>query len=91
MIWRYDPIVLSSVTTVDFHRETYARIAAALDGCTRRSVISLMDVYRKAEKRLRDMSREGVTLAAEDDRRRTWWRRWYRTWPRWPPAMAWRS
>jgi hypothetical protein len=52
VIWRYDPIILSNMTDTDFHRRTYMQIAEALRGHTQRSVVSLMDVYRKAVKRL---------------------------------------
>ena len=63
VIWRYDPIVLSSATGADFHLERYARIAAALRGYTTRSVISIMDRYRKVEKRLVALATQGITLA----------------------------
>jgi hypothetical protein len=62
VIWRYDPIVLSSVTDAGFHRERYAAIAERLHGYTTRSVISIVDVYRKAERRLRALIDQGVTL-----------------------------
>jgi len=62
VIWRYDPIVLSEVTPVEFHSSAHAHIAAALAGCTRRNVISILDIYRKAHKRLAQLSREGVTV-----------------------------
>ncbi len=62
VIWRYDPIVLSSITDVDFHRERYARIAAQLRGYTARSVISFVDVYRKAARRLQTLAAQGVTF-----------------------------
>lgn len=48
VIWRYDPIVLSSATDVAFHQDRYAWIAERLHGCTTRSVISFVDIYRKA-------------------------------------------
>ncbi len=62
VIWRYDPIVFSQVTGPEFHQHTYRRIAQALRGYTRRSVISLLDVYHKAEKRLRALAKQGVEL-----------------------------
>ena len=66
VIWRYDPIVWSNVTGPEFHQQTYERIAQALRGYTRRSVISLLDVYRKAEKRLKALAQHGVELATPD-------------------------
>ena len=62
VIWRYDPIVLSSVTDAAFHQERYAWIAAQLQGFTTRSVISILDLYRKAQRRLRALAAHGVTI-----------------------------
>ena len=62
VIWRYDPIVFSNMTGPEFHQATYRRIAQALRGYTYRSVISIVDVYRKAQKRLRELAKQGVEL-----------------------------
>jgi len=67
VIWRYDPIVWSNVTRTEFHQQTYGRIARALRGYTRRSVISLLDSYRKAEKRLKALAQQGIGLATPDE------------------------
>ena len=66
VIWRYDPIVFSNLTSPEFHARTYARIARALRGYTRRSVISLVDAYRKSERRLRALASQGIALTAPD-------------------------
>ncbi|MGQ9889750.1 MAG: DUF1848 domain-containing protein [Aggregatilineales bacterium] len=64
VIWRYDPIVLTSQTPLQFHADTFAQIAAALRGSTRRAVISVMTPYRKAQRRLNALERQfGVRLA----------------------------
>lgn len=52
VIWRYDPILLSDVTNQDFHLENFTRIAQRLDGATQRVVISIVDPYDKAARRL---------------------------------------
>ena len=62
VIWRYDPIVLSSLTDAEFHQKRYAWIAAQLQGYTTRSVISILDIYRKAERRLHALAAHGVTI-----------------------------
>ncbi len=62
MIWRYDPIVFSSETDASFHREVYRRLAAALRGCTLRSVISIMDHYPKIQSRLKSLAEQGLIL-----------------------------
>jgi hypothetical protein len=66
VIWRYDPIVFSNVTGREFHQQTYERIAQALRGYTHRSVISILDVYHKAEKRLKALAQHGIELATLD-------------------------
>jgi hypothetical protein len=53
VIWRYDPLVFTSLTTADFHRDNYGQLAETLRGYTHRSVVSLVDKYRKAERRLK--------------------------------------
>ena len=67
VIWRYDPIVWSDITGLEFHRRTYERIARALRGYTCRSVISFLDIYRKAEKRLKALAQQGIGLATPDE------------------------
>ena len=62
VIWRYDPIVFSSRTDAAFHQERYAWIAAQLQGYTTRSVISILDVYRKAQRRLRALAAQGMAI-----------------------------
>lgn len=52
VIWRYDPIAISPATPPEYHLERLERIAADLDGYTRRLTISFMDFYSKAVRRL---------------------------------------
>ncbi len=62
LIWRYDPIVFTGQTGAAFHSDAYRRIAAALQGATRRSVISIMDHYAKARSRLSRLEHQGFRL-----------------------------
>ena len=62
VIWRYDPIVFTHQTGVNFHIETYQKIVEELRGFTQRSVISVVDIYRKASKRLRDLQSQGMEV-----------------------------
>lgn len=63
VIWRYDPIILSSATPPSFHLEKVERLARELSGSTTRLVISFFDPYRKAEPRLKSLEREyGVVV-----------------------------
>ena len=53
VIWRYDPLVFTSLTDAEFHRQNYGQLAGMLKQYTTRSIVSLMDRYRKAERRLK--------------------------------------
>lgn len=62
VIWRYDPVVLSTMTGVDFHVARFATIAKALKGRTRRVIISLVDVYKSITARLAALEAGGLQL-----------------------------
>ena len=60
VIWRYDPVVITSHTGYDYHRRNFEYLARALEGRTKRVVISLMDGYRKT---LSELKKAGLTEA----------------------------
>ena len=62
VIWRYDPIVFTRISDLNFHRETYQRIAEGLNGHTNRCIISMVDIYRKAAKRLQLLESKGIRI-----------------------------
>jgi len=64
VIWRYDPIVFTGLTPPAFHRENFQRLAESFRGYTQRSVVSVVDRYRKIEDRLKRL--EGTPAAVED-------------------------
>ncbi|MBI2235754.1 MAG: DUF1848 domain-containing protein [Magnetospirillum sp.] len=64
VVWRYDPIVFSSLTPAAWHEETFARLAGRLEGVVDEVVISFANVYRKT---LRNVS------AAARAHRFDWW------------------
>jgi hypothetical protein len=55
-IWRYDPVVFTGMTPPSFHEENFQQLAAALRGHTRRVVVSIVDMYRKIEKRMKTLA-----------------------------------
>jgi len=59
VIWRYDPILLTSVTGEDFHRRNFSELARNLAGSVRRVIISIYDEYREARLRLFELERKG--------------------------------
>lgn len=59
-IWRYDPIVFTTVTDARFHVETFTRLARALRGYTRRVVVSIADDYAASRRRMGTLRQRGV-------------------------------
>jgi hypothetical protein len=52
VVWRYDTILLSSLTQVEFHLDNFVRIASSLRGYTNECVISFAQIYRKTRRNL---------------------------------------
>jgi hypothetical protein len=63
VIWRYDPIVLSSLTDSDFHKRTFHYISGELEGHTRRCIMSAVNPYRKAKRRFME---RGIELLSSE-------------------------
>ncbi len=62
VIWRYDPVIISNITNIEFHTNTYKNIAESLRNYTQRSVISILDIYPKLKKRLTALKESGVEI-----------------------------
>ena len=62
VVWRYDPIVISNITGIEFHTSTYKNIAETLRNHTHRSVISLLDIYPKLKKRFKALKDSGIEI-----------------------------
>jgi len=62
VLWRYDPVVFSNATNPEFQRKTYETIARQLRGYTSRSIISVVNIYRKVRRRLTALSEVGIAL-----------------------------
>ncbi len=61
-VWRYDPVLLTSLTPPAWHRETFARLAEALSGATDEVVLSFAQIYAKTRTNLtRAAQRHGFT------------------------------
>ena len=59
VIWRYDPVILTSVTDDKFHYHSFKNISQNLSGSVRRVIISIFDEYQGAMKRLSALEKEG--------------------------------
>ncbi|KAA3662593.1 MAG: DUF1848 domain-containing protein [Calditrichaeota bacterium] len=72
IIWRYDPIILSSETPLQWHVENFHFLAEHLSGATQRCIFSFVDLYKKTKYALKKLSEQGIALfdASEDDQRK---------------------
>ncbi|GHV91265.1 hypothetical protein AGMMS50268_17680 [Spirochaetia bacterium] len=62
VIWRYDPIFLSSLTDRDFHLRNFKALARELAGKVRRVIISIYDEYGGAKRRLAALEKAGSLI-----------------------------
>lgn len=54
VLWRYDPILLDPVWTVERHLEAFSKMAAILEGAATLCTLSFLDVYREIAPALRE-------------------------------------
>lgn len=53
IIWRYDPIVLSPGTPVDFHKRNFSELAQSISPFSFRVIVSFLDWYPKVTRRFK--------------------------------------
>ena len=58
-LWRYDPVILSAATPIEYHAGRFASIARALEGRTRRCYFSFLDLYGKTRRNLVALEKRG--------------------------------
>ncbi len=54
VVWRYDPILLNDVYTIQYHVQAFTEIAHSLCGYTDKVVISFLDLYAKTKRNMTD-------------------------------------
>lgn len=57
-IWRYDPILFTSLTPVEWHLRNFRRIAEQVSGATDEVVVSFAQIYQKTQRNLDEAARE---------------------------------
>ena len=57
-VWRYDTIVISSLTPPDFHRRNFPALARALEGSADEVVVSFAQIYRKTKRNMDAAARQ---------------------------------
>jgi hypothetical protein len=72
VVWRYDPIVCTTLTPPAWHVSTFARLAQELDGAVDEVIVSWCQIYRKTARNLDAAARaSGFTWRdPEDDEKR---------------------
>lgn len=58
VVWRYDPILLTPATEIQWHRANFAGLADALAGVTDEVVVSFAQLYAKSA---RNLAKAGIT------------------------------
>ena len=58
VVWRYDTIIFSAETPIEFHLANFEQIAKHLEGATDEVVISFLQVYRKTRLNMDSMAKE---------------------------------
>jgi Domain of unknown function (DUF1848) len=70
IVWRYDPVILTTHTDAAYHRDQIDTLAAQLAGISDSCVTSWVDLYRKTERNLLPaLERAGVQRLPEDPAR----------------------
>ncbi len=57
-VWRYDPIVISSLTPSDWHLHNFEKLARSLKGTTNEVVVSFAQIYKKTRRNMDWAARE---------------------------------
>mgnify|MGYP000149625929 CR=1 FL=1 len=58
LVWRYDPVLFTSLPPPDWHRRNFADLAAALEGTCDEVVFSVATIYRKTKRNTDAAARE---------------------------------
>lgn len=66
-VWRYDPIILSSITPEEYHREKFVEIAKNLVGVSNEVVVSFVQPYRKTRRNLDEAGRSASFVWRDPD------------------------
>lgn len=62
VLWRYDPVLLSSVTDEKYHLRRFRELCRLLSGYTTRCYISFVNLYPKVRRRLQALEKQGIKV-----------------------------
>jgi DNA repair photolyase len=58
VVWRYDPVLMTSLTPTDWHRGNFTDLARQLAGSVDECVVSTAHIYKKTKRRLKLAAKE---------------------------------
>ena len=64
VVWRYDPVIITSQMDVSYHARCFEKMAARLEGSTYRCIFSYLDFYARLSNSLRQI---GALRIEEED------------------------
>ncbi len=62
MVWRYDPILINDIFTLEYHTQAFASMAKMLSGYTQKCIISFVDCYKNMQRRLGNISQYSMSI-----------------------------
>lgn len=63
VIWRYDPVILDSFHTVEYHLKYFELMAKRLQGFTEKCTFSFLDIYRNTLKNAAALDIHDISMA----------------------------
>ncbi|MFA6450291.1 MAG: DUF1848 domain-containing protein [bacterium] len=71
VLWRFDPIIFTSITSPAETLERFVELAGAMEGVTRRCYFSYVQFYGKVRRNFEEIySKRGITFRADPDEER---------------------
>ena len=64
LIWRYDPIFIDEVHSLQWHIDAFEKMCKSLNGYTNKCIISFIDIYKSIKNRYRPMTESEVHAIA---------------------------
>lgn len=63
IVWRYDPVIISDITPIEYHIKKFELLARQLSEYTLRVTISFVNFYKKVERRWKNLDMDFIDTA----------------------------
>lgn len=67
IFWRYDPIILTNVTNIDFHKRNFELLAKRFANRSQRIIVSIYDSYPFTDRNISKLNKIGVSFSKEEN------------------------